>query len=226
MVANIQAWLDQPAGNFGWGLIATNFEHVPMTAKRFDTRENVDPSLRPTLFIAYTPPQTATVVIPALKDNTLYEDVSGALSNGAGQHMFVGTTNSDLLRRAVIAFDVAANVPAGSTIQSVVLTLNMSQTFGIAIDVDLCPATQDWGEGTSVAQGEEDAGAPSSPGDATWIHTFFDTQSWIFRVGISSAFPVLPRPSAMLASTLGRAKEWWPTCSNGSTNPPTTSGGV
>src|SRR5713226_7796782 len=75
--------------------------------------------------------------IPSMKDNTLYEDDLGMLSNGAGQHMFVGTTNAGFLRRALIAFDIAGNIPAGSTIQSVALTLNMSKTSGTAIDVDL-----------------------------------------------------------------------------------------
>ena len=33
----------------------------------------------------------------------------------------------------------------------------------------------DWGEGTSIANG---MGAPATPGDATWIHTFFDAALW------------------------------------------------
>jgi len=179
MVADVQGWLDQPAANFGWGLIATNFEHLPRTAKRFDTKENSDPTAQPVLSVTYTPPTTGGAIsIPSIKDNTLYEDSSGMLSNGAGQHMFAGTTGSGLIRRALIAFDIADNIPAGSTIQSVALTLNMSMTRGSAVDVDLCPATQDWGEGTSVASGEEGAGGPATPGDATWLHTFFDTQLW------------------------------------------------
>jgi hypothetical protein len=204
MVTDVQGWLDQPATNFGWGLIATNFESQPMTAKRFDTKENSDPTVQPVLAITYTPPvSTGSVSLPALKDNTLYEDEGdmGTLSNGAGQHMFVGTTNfPGLLRRALIAFDIAGNIPAGSTIQSVTLTLNMSRTMGGAIAIDLRAATQDWGEGTSVASAGEGSGAPAMPGDATWVHTFFDTQFWNAQggdfVGTSSATSMVDQPAA------------------------------
>ncbi len=127
--------------------------------------------------------QDQQVNILSMKDNTLYEDDAGMLSNGMGQHMFVGTTASGMLRRALIAFDIAGNIPFGSTIQSVVLTLNMSHTAGSAIDVDLRAATQDWGEGTSVASSGEGGGAPATVGDATWVHTFFDTQFWNVQGG-------------------------------------------
>ncbi len=184
MVSDVQGWLDQPSTNFGWSIIATNFEHLPQTAKRFDTRENVDPTAQPVLAVTYTPPVVALAVnIPSMKDNTLFEDTQGMLSDGAGQHMFVGTTNTGVVRRALIAFDIAGNIPAGSTIQSVVLTLNMSKTVGAPIDVDLRAALVDWGEGASVGPGEEGAGAPATPGDATWLHTFFDTAFWTLPGG-------------------------------------------
>jgi len=179
MVTDVQGWLDQPATNFGWGLVATAFEHLPETAKRFDTRENADPTAQPVLAVTYLPPVGAlSINIPSMKDNTLFEDSGGTLSDGAGQHMFVGTTNAGMARRALVAFDIAGNIPAGSTIQSAVLTLNMSKTVGAAIDIDLVAAQVDWGEGTSVGPGEEGAGGPATPGDATWIHTFFDTALW------------------------------------------------
>ncbi len=127
--------------------------------------------------------QDQQVNIPSMKDNTLYEDDTGMVSNGAGQHMFVGTTAGGLLRRALIAFDIVGNIPAGSTIQSVVLTLNMSRTAGSAIDVDLRAATQDWGEGTSVALSGEGGGAQATDGDATWVHRFFGTQFWNVQGG-------------------------------------------
>src|SRR2546423_13670957 len=64
------------------------------------------------------------------KDNTLYEYVpaDGDLSNALGLHFFTGETAMGELRRGVLAFDVAGNVPAGSTITGVTLTLNMSRT--------------------------------------------------------------------------------------------------
>src|SRR5437016_5675374 len=61
-----------------------------------------------------------------IADNTLYQDPAGQLSNGAGQHFYVGDTgqSSNFIRRGAIKFDLSA-VPVGSTITSATLTLNM-----------------------------------------------------------------------------------------------------
>jgi len=68
------------------------------------------------------------VEIQALKDNTLYETANGAVSNGAGAHIFAGQSSSGQLKRAVIAFDVASEIPEGSEIKTVRLTLHLSRT--------------------------------------------------------------------------------------------------
>jgi hypothetical protein len=67
-----------------------------------------------------------TSVISPSKDNTLYEDDFGSLSNGKGQHIFTGETLLYGARRAVVAFDVAGNVPFGATIVSATLDLHLS----------------------------------------------------------------------------------------------------
>jgi hypothetical protein len=120
------------------------------------------------------------VTIGANKDNTLYESATGALSNGAGQHFFAGRTFqvSGSIRRGLIAFDIAGTIPSGATILSVTLTLSMSKSQPGTHTVSLHRVLADWGEGTSVAGGNEGGGAPSSSGDATWIHRFFNTSSW------------------------------------------------
>jgi hypothetical protein len=61
--------------------------------------------------IAFGPAGADVVSIPASQDNTLFEDVAGALSNGAGEELFSGNTSDQGVRRAVIAFDVAAAIP-------------------------------------------------------------------------------------------------------------------
>ncbi len=125
--------------------------------------------------------QPVTVELNPLKDNTLVESASGAFSNGVGMHVFVGNTNqnSDRRRRAVIAFDIAGNIPSGATIQSVSLRMNMSRTRSSTVrTISLHRLLADWGEGTSDAGGGEGGGAPSTSGDATWIHTFFNTAFW------------------------------------------------
>ena len=118
------------------------------------------------------------VQISVTKDNTLYENETGSSSNGAGEHFFAGKTNSGFIRRALLAFDIAGNIPEGATIDSVTLKLTMSRTQAGPETVSLHRILADWGEGTSDAPGEEGNGADSTPDDATWIHTFFDTSFW------------------------------------------------
>lgn len=126
-----------------------------------------------------------TVQLNPSKDNTLYEDYTGGTtSNGQGQHFFVGRISQDLRRRAVVAFDIAGNIPAGAMIESVTLTLHASSNRSTPeIQVDLHAALADWGEGASLADGEEGSGAPAEPGDATWINTFSPDQLWTSEGG-------------------------------------------
>jgi len=119
----------------------------------------------------------ATVEVPASRDNTLIEDAAGAVSNGAGTSLFVGNSNLNLRRRAVLFFDIQAHVPADARIQSAGLRLNMNQ----APEPSLTPISVhrlliNWGEGTSVSGGGQ--GAPSTPDDATWLHRFFPDSLW------------------------------------------------
>jgi hypothetical protein len=126
------------------------------------------------------------ISVGALKDNTLYEESSGALSNGMGEYLFAGKTAGELARRAVIAFDIAAAVPTGATINSASLRLNMSRcgpTCSTTVPMGLYRLLGDWGEGASDAFGEEGGGGASQPGDATWIHTYYDTDYWVNEGG-------------------------------------------
>src|SRR5712691_6169329 len=59
-------------------------------------------------------PMLQTVVLAPSKDNTLYQTSNGSLSNGAGIHLFAGMTNRRERRRALLAFDVASQIPPGS----------------------------------------------------------------------------------------------------------------
>src|SRR6266545_570955 len=120
-----------------------------------------------------------TVTLGTSKDNTLYQSATGSLSNGAGSYFFVGRTDAAQIRRGVLAFNVAGSIPAGSTITSVMLTLNLSRTRDSSSrTVELRRLLADWGEGTSNADVQEGAGAPATTGDATWIHRFYNTVFW------------------------------------------------
>ncbi len=123
------------------------------------------------------------------KDNTLYEydPAEGDHSNGAGFHFFTGENAEGEIRRGVLAFDVAATIPPGSTITAVSLSMNMSMTPTGAVTVELHKLLADWGEGTSHAPMGEGDGAPATPNDATWRHRFFDTIFWTTQGGDFSA---------------------------------------
>jgi hypothetical protein len=54
MVADVRAWLANPATNFGWIVIGD--ENVPVTTKRFDSRENTNAAQRPSLTVYFTRP--------------------------------------------------------------------------------------------------------------------------------------------------------------------------
>ena len=141
------------------------------------------------LMLGAIPALADVVTLSASKDNTLYEDGTGSLSNGAGQFLFAGKTNVNTIRRALIAFDVAGTIPAGSTITSATLTLNMSITIVQGVPVTLLRARADWGEAGSQAPGFEGTGGPAAPGDVTWLHTFHDTAFWLQPGGDFVAVP-------------------------------------
>jgi hypothetical protein len=119
------------------------------------------------------------VTLNASKDATLFESATGAKANGGWNAFYVGragTMSTTPVRRGVIAFDVAAAVPAGATITNVVLTLYMSQTTSGAKTITLHELTTDWNEGTTTGQSGQ--GGNSQPGDVTWIHTYYASSFW------------------------------------------------
>lgn len=54
LVADVQAWLDAPAANFGWAMLGN--ESVPGTVKRFVSRNSANAAQRPKLTVEYTLP--------------------------------------------------------------------------------------------------------------------------------------------------------------------------
>jgi|GEM_PF-2707410 len=128
------------------------------------------------------PPVTVTphtITLTPSKDNTLYQAIDGSLSNGAGMHLFVGVTNGSLTRRAVLAFNIGANIPPGSKVTSATLLMHVSQTINGDQPIALHALSKDWGESTSNAGISRDgSGTASKNGDATWIHTSFPNARW------------------------------------------------
>jgi hypothetical protein len=118
-----------------------------------------------------------TITLNPDRDNTLYEDPTGSLSNGSGPNFFAGETANNQARRGLLHFNIAA-LPAGSTITAATLTLHVSRTSTGTEAVGLHRLQSDWGEGASVAAGAGGDGAPAEPSDATWLHTFYPDRFW------------------------------------------------
>lgn len=123
-----------------------------------------------------------SVTIEPAKDNSIYSE--GNFSNGIGVHLLAGKTAAAggfSFRRALIQFDIAAAVPAGATINSVSLQMNVSKKprgDSQSWPFTLNRVTSDWGEGTSNAPLNEGEGTSATTGDATWTHTFFPSSNW------------------------------------------------
>lgn len=124
------------------------------------------------------------LILEPNKDNTLFEDAGGQLSNGSGQYLFMGRTGGDKgvdrkLRRAVLSFDLSAIQPR-SLITRAELQISVDQipigAVGGASTVHR--VLENWGEGPSDAWGAEGQGINAEIGDATWIHSFFSNGFW------------------------------------------------
>lgn len=119
-----------------------------------------------------------SITLTSSRDNTLYESATGNISNGAGDYLFAGQTNQSAIRRGVLAFDLTNKLPTGATIVSATLQLHMSKTTAGSTAVSVHRVLADWGEGSSNANSNEGGGAAASTGDATWLHTRFNTTLW------------------------------------------------
>ena len=119
------------------------------------------------------------VSIPATRDATLIEDSEGMLANGSGPALFAGRTGQEVggIRRALIRFDVAAELPENALIDRVSLSLYLNKGNPEPTSISLHRVLSDWGEGASSSNGG--GGAPAQDHDATWLHTFYDYDYWV-----------------------------------------------
>lgn len=167
------------------------------------------------LLLAIAAPAGADqVVLEPVKDNTIFSE-SQNLSNGMGVGLFAGRNGAGSTRRALIAFDVAGAIPAGSTITSAQLLLHVTLSHSGSQMMALHRLTADWGEGTSnstVMGGG--MGAQATTGDATWGFRFFNTQSWTTAGGdfiasasatrtVSTSTPTWGSTATMVADVQG-----------------------
>jgi len=155
--------------------------------------------------IAAVPTDDGVLRVLPDRDNTLYETTDGSLSNGAGERLFAGVTASGFLRRTLLRFDVSG-IPAGARVTAARLRLTITKEplFPPSAKFGVYRLLEPWGEGASDALGEEGSGAPSEPGDATWLHREYATTAWASSGGDTTANP---SAKVTLAPGLGPA-EW------------------
>ncbi len=125
----------------------------------------------------------AQETINPILDNTIYQDDS-TVSCGIGSHLISGRTDNGFPRRALMQFDVAGTVAAGSTITGVTLSITVNRVRdNAARGMSLHRVTQAWGEGGSNCDGNEGKGVPAQTGDATWSHRMWNTDLWTPAAG-------------------------------------------
>ncbi len=124
--------------------------------------------------VAYLADAQFNVSLTPEQDNAIFSENTN--SSGAGK-LYAGRTNAGNFRRALLQFDIAGNIPAGSVITAVSLDLNIDNVPPLAApgDFDLHPVLTAWGEGTSSGGG---TGAPAVAPDATWADAMFGTSPW------------------------------------------------
>jgi len=113
--------------------------------------------------------QAATVTLHPTADTTLQEAFSSN-NYGDGTTFTAGGRRQGGRTRALLLFDIAGNIPAGATINSVTLTLSCLQdpSGGINSTFDLNRLAASWGEGN----GSDHGGTTAGPGQATWNNRF------------------------------------------------------
>jgi len=140
------------------------------------------------LLLAAVTSSASTVTLQPVADNSLYQasfpgDPTGTFEDnscGGGPYLFAGRTARSYIRRALVEFDIAGNIPAGSTIDAVTLTLEADVTPDtLNRNLTLHPVSQDWGEGTAdCGSSGGGKGIEANPGDATWLDAKFQQQAW------------------------------------------------
>jgi hypothetical protein len=130
----------------------------------------------------------AIVTIGASRDATIFENNVNN-GSGGGNGLFAGTNGAgNSPRRALIGFDVAGSIPAGSLLEDVHLTLTLGQFPNVGAvatsTIGLHRLAADWGEGTTQQQipsndtfGGLGQGAAATEGDVTWNARFFSASA-------------------------------------------------
>jgi hypothetical protein len=150
--------------------------------------------------------QAATVSIHPAADTTLQEAYP-TYNYGDGVSFTAGGRRQGGRTRALLLFDIAGNIPAGSIINSVSLTLNVTAvpSGGLNSTFDLNRLLASWGEGN----GSDHGGSPAGAGQVTWNNRFgtsgspWSTSGGDFSSTTSASRSIAGLGSYTFASTAG-----------------------
>lgn len=147
------------------------------------------------------------VAIAPGKDVTIFNE-DGLAANSKGQSLLVGRTSGaedGKVRRALIWFDLAAAIPAGSTVIDAYMTFNI-ETAKQGVYVHVHPLLQEWtGEGESCSVSLFPSGdcvkQAATEGETTWTYARYPSSPWRQGGGFSdNKHPVPMFEAAMVGA--------------------------
>lgn len=159
----------------------------------------------------------ATLSLSPVQDTTIYAS-GGSRSNGAGEVMYAGTNSAGSERRGLMMFDIAGSIPAGSTIDSVELSLVLASYAGAGggsgdttpRDIELHRLPAGWGEGdagagTDIVGSGQGFATDDDNTAATWSHRFYSGTEW---TSLGADFDATVSASTTVDQDLGETFTW------------------
>ncbi len=146
-----------------------------------------------------------SLILNAASDTTLFATSPGN-NLGGTTNFVVGTTAAGAPNRALLRFDIAGQIPANATINSVSLALVDASGAGgfTASTFGLYRLFSDWGEGTKVGN----SGQAATAGEATWVYSFYTNTSWS-TPGTAAGVDYASAPSATNFISVGGVTNTW-----------------
>lgn len=142
-----------------------------------------------------------------IADTTIHEAIATNNFGGGGSFTAGGRLQGGIAR-ALLKFDIAGQLPAGSTIHSASLTLNVSAVNGPGSTFLLHRVTTEWGEGTGSDVG---LGTLAGAGEASWLDRLGPGSPWSSSGGdfavASSASQTLGSVGAYAFASAGMASD-------------------
>lgn len=165
------------------------------------------------LFMAASAPADV-VTVGSSQDTTIF---GNNVNNSAGGTvvMFSGTDGNASIKRALVEFNIVTNVPAGSTITEVQLTLFLGQVAGMVTNgtamIGLHRLTDSWGEGTNGAGtpiAGDGQGFAAKEGDATWANRFYSSTSPVPWASAGGDFISTASAQTIVGATTNTGYTW------------------